>query len=123
MTYDDAQAWQNVHEHFPGMTIYYIFLLKKGPMWSPEETPEITALQEAHLGNMRRLGNIGKLVINGPLLDSFATGGEMRRIGVLKTESLAEAEELISTDPMVKAGRLIYELHTWMVGKNILPHA
>ena len=121
MEYDDAQAWKDVSEYFPNMTIYYIFLLKKGPTWSPEETPEINALQEAHLANLRRLGEMGKLVINGPLLDSFATSGEIRGIGVLKTNSLAEAQELISTDPMVKAGRLIFELHTWMIDKNILP--
>ena len=121
MTYDDAQAWKDVTEHFPNMTIYYIFLLKKGPVWSPNPTPEIEALQEAHLANLRRLGEMGKLVLNGPLLDSFATSGEIRGIGVLKAGSLVEAQELIGTDPMVKAGRLIFELHTWMVNKNILP--
>ena len=121
MTYDDLQAWKDVSEHFPNRTIYYIYLLRKGPAWSPDETPEIEALQEAHLANMRRLSEMGKLVINGPLLDSFATSGEIRGIGVLKTNSLAEAQELISTDPMVKVGRLIFELHTWMVAKNILP--
>jgi len=121
MIYDDSQAWKDVSEHFPNMTIYYIFLLKKGPAWTPDETPEIEALQEAHLANMRNLANLGKLVINGPLLDSFATSGEIRGVGALKTTSLAEAQELINTDPMVKAGRLIFELHAWMVDKNILP--
>ena len=120
MDYDDAQAWKDVSEHFPHMTIYYIYLLKKGPTWSPAETPEINALQEAHLANMKLLAELGKLVISGPLLDSFAMSGEIRGIGVLKTESLAEAQELISTDPMVKVGRLIFEVHTWMVEKNIL---
>lgn len=121
MTYDDAQAWKDVSEHFLNKTIYYIYLLKKGPTWSPEGTPEIEALQEAHLANMKRLGDMGKLILSGPLLDSFATSGEIRSIGVLKTSSLAEAQQLISTDPMVKVGRLIFELHTWMVNKNILP--
>ena len=121
MTYNDAQAWKDVNEHFPSMTIYYIYLLKKGPTWHPDSTPEIEALQEAHLANLKRLGEMGTLVINGPLLDSFATSGEIRGVGVLKTQSLAEAQELISTDPMVKVGRLVFELHTWMVEKNILP--
>lgn len=120
MVYDDAQAWQDVSEHFPNMTIYYVFLLRKGPTWSPEETPEIDTLQEAHVANMRRLGEMGRLIINGPLLDSMATSGEIRGIGVLRAASLAEAQEWISTDPMVKVGRLIFELHAWMVGKNIL---
>jgi uncharacterized protein YciI len=121
MIYDDAKAWKDVSDHFPNMRIYYIYLLRKGPAWTPDATPEIEALQEAHLANMRRLGEMGKLVINGPLLDSFATSGEIRGIGVLKTDSLEEAQDLISTDPMVKVGRLIFELHAWMVDKNILP--
>ncbi|HEX5809517.1 MAG TPA: YciI family protein [Anaerolineales bacterium] len=121
MIYDDAQAWQDVQEHFPNMTIYYVFLLKKGPTWSPDPTPEVQALQEAHLANLKRLGEMGRLVLNGPLLDSFATSGEIRGIGVLKAASLTEAQELISTGPMIKVGRLICELHAWMVDKNILP--
>lgn len=119
MAYDDKQAWKDAEQM--GMTIYYVFLLKKGPTWSPDSTPEINALQEAHLANLRRLAEMGKLVINGPLLDSFATSGEIRGIGALKASSLEEAQELISTDPMVKVGRLIFELHTWMIEKNILP--
>ena len=119
MTYDDKQAWQDAESM--EMTIYYVFLLKKGPTWSPESTPEMNTLQEAHLANLRRLAEMGKLVINGPLLDSFATSGEIRGIGALKAGSLEEAQELIGTDPMVKVGRLVFELHTWMIEKNILP--
>ena len=119
MIYDDAQAWRDAEEF--GMTIYYVFLLKKGPAWSPDETPETMALQSEHLANLRRLGQEGKLVINGPLLDSFQLSGEIRGIGTFKSGSLAEAQEWISSDPMVKVGRLIFELHTWMVGKGVLP--
>jgi len=119
MTYDDKQAWKDAEKM--GMTIYYVFLLKKGPTWSPDSTLEISALQEAHLANLKRLAEIGNLVINGPLLDSFATSGEIRGIGALKAKSLEEAQELIGTDPMVRVGRLVFELHTWMIGKNILP--
>jgi uncharacterized protein YciI len=119
MVYEDEQAWQDAESI--GMTIYYIFLLKKGPTWSPDSTPEIEELQEAHLANLKHLADMGKLVINGPLLDSFATSGETRGIGALKANSMQEAEELISTDPMVRVGRLVFELHAWMVSKNILP--
>jgi len=119
MIYDDKQAWQDADAM--GMTIYYIYLLKKGPTWSPDSTPEISALQEAHLANLKRLSDMGRLVINGPLLDSFATSGEIRGIGALKANSIEEAQELIGTDPMVRVGRLVFELHTWMINKNILP--
>jgi uncharacterized protein len=119
MTYDDKQAWKDAEAM--GMTIYYIYLLKKGPTWSPASTPEINALQEAHLANLKRLADMGKLVINGPLLDSFATSGEIRGIGALKADSMQEADDLISTDPMVKVGRLVFELHAWMIARDILP--
>lgn len=105
MIYDDAQARKDVADNFPNMTIYYIYLLKKGPSWTSDETPAIDALQQEHLANFRRLGAAGKLVINGPLLDSLATGGELRGIGVLNADSLIKAQELISTDTMVNAGR------------------
>ena len=120
MVYDDSQAWKDVSKHFPDMTIRYVFILRKGPTWSPEETPEIAALQDAHLANFRRLEDMGKLVVNGPFLDSFATNGEVRGMGVLRAGSIEEAKELISTDPMVKANRLVFELHAWMVTKSIL---
>jgi len=117
--YDDRQAWKDAEEM--GMAVYYVYLLRKGPNWRSDPTPEVQALQEAHLGNLRRLGQEGKLVLNGPLLDAFQLSGEIRGIGVLKAKSLAEAQEWISTDPMVKVGHLVFELHTWMVGRGILP--
>lgn len=120
MIYDDAQAWKDVAENFPNMTIRYVFILKKGPAWTPDETPEINALQEAHLANYRRLEEIGNLVVTGPFLDSFATSGEVRGMGVLRANSFEEAHELISSDPMVKVNRLVFELHAWMIDKNIL---
>ena len=119
MVYNDEEARKDAETM--GMTVYYVFLLRKGPTWSPDETPEINALQEAHLANYRRLADMGKLVITGPFLDSFAISGEMRGMGVLKADSYDEAFELISTDPMVRVNRLIFELHAWMVKKDILP--
>lgn len=119
MEFNETEA----HELAKSMdrAVYYVYLLKKGPTWSPDPTPEIEALQEAHLANLHRLGEEGKLVLNGPLLDAFQLSGEIRGIGVLKAGSLAEAQEWIGTDPMVRVGRLVFELHAWMVAKGVLP--
>ena len=77
-------------------------------------------MQEAHLANFRRLADIGKVVINGPLVDSLMTGGDIRGVGVLKASSMSEAQDLLNTDPAVPAGRLVFEVHLWMIGKGIL---
>ena len=117
--YDEAEAYELASSL--DRAIYYIYLLRKGPAWSPHPTPEVAALQDAHLANLRELADAGKLVLNGPLLDALQLGGEIRGIGVLKASSLAEAEEWIGTDPMVKVGRLVFEVHAWMVAKEVLP--
>jgi uncharacterized protein YciI len=117
--YDEGEAHQLAASL--DRAIYYVYLLRKGPAWSPDSTPEVAALQEAHLANLRGLADAGKLVLNRPLLDALQLGGEMRGIGVLKASSLAEAEEWIGTDPMVKVGRLVFEVHAWMVAKEVLP--
>ncbi|NJC97707.1 MAG: hypothetical protein FIB03_15455 [Anaerolineae bacterium] len=119
MIYNDEEARKDAESI--GMTVYYVLLLKKGPTWTPDETPEVNALQEAHLANYRRLAEMGKLVLTGPFLDSFQLSGEMRGMGVLRADSYEEAFELISTDPMVKANRLTFELHAWMIKKGMLP--
>jgi uncharacterized protein YciI len=115
MEYSDADA--QGFARFLDMAVCDVCLLKKGPAWPPDSSPELSALQEAHLANLRRLHDEGKLVLNGPLLDSFQLGGEIRGIGILKPTSLTEAQEWISTDPMLKATRLVIELRT----KGILP--
>ena len=119
MQYDDAQA----HEFAQSMEmlVYYVYLLKKGPAWTAKPSPELDALQAAHIANLDRLREEGKLVINGPLLDSFQLSGELRGIGALKAETMAQARDWISTDPMVKAGHMVFELHAWMIRKDILP--
>lgn len=116
--YNDNEARETARSM--DMAVYYLYLLKKGPTWSPDSTPEIDALQSQHLANIQRLWDEGKLVLNGPLLDSFQLSGEIRGVGILKASSMDEAREWISTDPMVKVGRLVFELHAWMVPKGIL---
>ncbi len=34
---------------------------------------------------------------------------------------MSEAREWVGSDPMVKVGRLAFELHAWMVGEGTLP--
>jgi len=96
------------------MTTYYVGLLFRGPSWS-EETPERARIQEAHLANIKRLADEGKLILAGP----FSDGGELRGMFVFQVGSLEEAKALCDTDPAVQAGRLRVELHPWYSAKGI----
>jgi uncharacterized protein YciI len=88
---------------------YYLGFLRRGDKWSPEDTPERQRIQEAHLKNIGRLHDMGKLVAAGPFMED----GDLRGIFVFKTATAEEANELTNTDPAVQAGRLRIELHPW----------
>jgi uncharacterized protein YciI len=88
---------------------YSLGFLKRGDKWSPAETPERERIQEAHLKNIGRLHEMGKLVAAGPFMED----GDLRGIFVFKTATLEEANELTNTDPAVQAGRLRIELYEW----------
>jgi uncharacterized protein YciI len=91
-----------------GMKKYVMAFLKAGP--NRNQDPETAAkIQRAHMDNITRMAEEGKLVLAGPFLD----GGDLRGIYVFNVETLEEAKALTETDPAVKEGRLIMELHPW----------
>ena len=100
------------------MTTYYVGFLYRGPKWTPEQTPETESLQKAHLANIMKMAQEGKLLVAGP----FTDGGDLRGLYVFRVGSMAdqaEAQALAETDPAVKAGRLRLEFHPWFAAKNI----
>ncbi|MGH9867050.1 MAG: YciI family protein [Candidatus Polarisedimenticolia bacterium] len=103
-----------VHAELTG-ELYFVVLLKAGPSWTPDMTPEIEKLQQAHLDNIRKLHDAGKLVLAGPFLDD----GDLRGMLVLTAATLEEARQVAGTDPMVKSGRLLADIHPWMGPREI----
>lgn len=97
------------------MEVLYLGLLRRGPTWTSVVTPEVEALQEAHLANIERLQQSGELVVAGP----FGDDGDLRGVYVFRVGSLEEAISLTDTDPSVQAGRLTFELHPWWVKKAV----
>lgn len=96
--------------------LYFCFLTR-GPKWTAEKTTATEALQQAHLANIGRLAELKKLLIAGP----FGDGGSLAGIFVFRVPSQEEAQTLTATDPAVQAGRLVAELHPWMVPEGIFP--
>ncbi len=91
-----------------GMRKYVLAFLKAGPN---RDQDSITAakLQQAHMENIQRFADEGKLTLAGPFLDD----GNLRGIYIFDVESIEEAKKLTETDPAIQAGRLIMELHPW----------
>ncbi len=88
-----------------GMKSYVMAFLKKGPNRDMDSV-ETAKIQQAHLENITRLGDEGKLVVAGPFMDD----GDIRGIYIFNVSTLEEAKQLTNSDPAVKAGRLIMEL-------------
>ena len=96
---------------------YYLTFLRRGPKWTPEKTPEAEKLQAEHMANINAMAKTGKLVIAGP----FENAGEYAGIFVFKVGTLDEAKQLAQSDPAVKAGRLVADVHPWLLGEGSLP--
>lgn len=97
------------------MATYYLVLLYRGPNSTGEQTPETQRIQEAHMANIGRMADEGKLIMAGPM----AEDEKLRGIFVFRVGSLQEAQALAAEDPAVKAGRLVAEIHPWYAAKNI----
>ncbi|MDF2157372.1 YciI family protein [Algoriphagus sp. CAU 1675] len=99
-----------------GMKKYVIAFLYRGDRvdeYSPEERAE---LQRAHLSNINRLAEEGKMVLAGP----FFGNDELRGLFFFNVESLEEAITLTESDPSIQAGILKMEMKEWY-GSAALP--
>lgn len=91
-----------------GMKKYVIAYLKKGPNRDMDSTTAAN-LQAAHMENIGRMAEAGKLALAGPFLDD----GDVRGIYIFDVETVEEAEALTNSDPAIQAGSLVMELHPW----------
>lgn len=104
----DAELAQSVGADDYGMRQYVMAFLKAGPNRS-QDSLEAAQLQRAHLDNIGRLAEEGKLSLAGPFLDD----GEVRGIYIFNVSTIEEAKALTETDPAIQQGRLVMELHPW----------
>ena len=82
----------------------------------PDDAPEFSeaeaaALQREHLDYYAGLRRGGQVVTNGPVLDQ--PDERLRGLGFFRVGSVAEAREIASADPAVRAGRLGVVAMTW----------
>ena len=95
------------------MQQYYIAFLKKGPNRSQSEE-ETSKLQAGHMAHLGRMYGEGYADISGPFEDESDISG----ITIYNVPNLKMADSLANLDPMVKAGRLVIEVHPWWAAKG-----
>jgi uncharacterized protein len=81
------------------------------------EEAEGKRLQAAHLANNDKMWKAGYLVWAGPFLDNT----DLRGLLVFNTTDRKKLEAMLNEDPLVKAGRLVYELHPGMTARGTFP--
>jgi len=95
------------------MQQYFIAFLKNGPDRS-QSKEAADSLQILHLNHLSLMYELGHADISGP----FGDDGEIRGITVYNTPTFEMADSLANADPMVKAGRLVIEMHPWWAAKG-----
>lgn len=101
---------------YPNFEHVHFGFLKRGPNRS-QSKEEAAELQKQHLAYMEGQHKQGKLVVAGP----FMVDGDHRGIVVYRVAHAEEAKQRANGDPMIKAGRLVVELHPWQVPQGALP--
>ncbi|MGY3213560.1 YciI family protein [Mucilaginibacter sp. HD30] len=98
-----------------GMRQYVMAFLKSGPTKITDKA-EMTKLQMAHLQNIERLAKEGKLALAGPFTDDK----EIEGIFIFNVKTVEEAKALTETDPGIKAGAFVMELHPFYCSAALL---
>lgn len=88
---------------------FHMALLKRGPKWTGQKTPETEGLESAQRDYAISLMQSGRAVIVGRLTDD----NEIRGVYVLRAKSSEEAREWAEESPAVKTGHLVAEMHPW----------
>jgi uncharacterized protein YciI len=88
---------------------FHMAILKKGPKWTGAQAPETQKILHQHLINVLALLDSGKAVAAGPFADDTDLAGTF----ILRASSLDEAKTWVDTDPAVKAGLFVAEMHPW----------
>lgn len=95
------------------MQQYFIAFLKRGPVRNQNEE-ETNRLQAEHLAHLGKMYELGYADISGP----FGDDGDIRGITIYNVPTQQMADSLANGDPMVKAGRLVIEIHPWWAAKG-----
>jgi uncharacterized protein len=104
---------KKLESYYGGLKQYFFVMLSDGPT-RDQDAETAAQIQAAHLANIQKLHEAGKLPIAGP----FVSNSEWKGIFIFDSTSQKEVEELLNTDPAIQAGRLKYTLLSWATEKG-----
>lgn len=107
----------NAKDSTPEMSLkrYWMVLLKKGPHRQHSKT-DAAKIQAAHMANLGRIAETGKLALAGP----FGDNGDLRGILIVDSPDSMEVVDMVKADSAVVTGRLVYEIKPWWTARNCL---
>lgn len=114
-TYNQALADSLGADEY-GMKKYALVILKTGSNKTDDKV-KTDSLFKGHMQNISRLVELKKLIVAGPLTKNEKN---YRGIFILNVSTLAEARELVNSDPAVKSKLFDVELYEWY-GSAALP--
>jgi uncharacterized protein YciI len=95
------------------MKSYFLVLLRRGPAWTADETPESKKLSEGHMANIKAMAASGKLLLAGPTDADASDPTTIAGIFIFDVKERAEVEALLTHDPAIAAQRLVPEILPW----------
>jgi uncharacterized protein len=101
------------------MRSYFLVLLRRGPAWTAESTPETKQIFEGHMANIEAMAASGKLLIAGPMDADPADKTAVAGIFLFDVKTKEEVALLMKNDPAIAAGRLQPEILSWYGPANI----
>lgn len=113
--YDAAVAAKYDGDEY-GMKQYVLAILKTGPNTTANDET-VSKLFRGHMDNIGKMAADGKLVVAGPMQKNDQS---YRGIFILNAKSIAEAQQMLESDPAIREKLLVAELYTWY-GSAALP--
>jgi uncharacterized protein YciI len=99
-----------------GMKMYTLVILKTGENKTTDKA-KIDSAFKGHMANIGKLAANGKLVVAGPM---GKNDKNYRGIFIFNVKTVAEAQELLKSDPAIQAKLLDAEIYPWY-GSAALP--
>lgn len=96
------------------MKQYWLVFLLSGNNRS-HDSATAARIQAAHIRNIERLADAGKIIMAGPM----GYNRELRGIFIMNCKDSAEAANYIKIDSAIITGRLRFEIHPWWTATGV----